>query len=36
MPAVAAGVRDRVWTLSEPIDLLEAAERVPIRREPYK
>jgi hypothetical protein len=35
-PAVAAGVTDHVWTLDELIGLLEAAERVPVRRGPYK
>lgn len=35
-PAVAAGVADHVWTLDELIGLLEAAERTPIRRGPYK
>ncbi len=35
-PAVAAGVADHVWTLDELIGLLDAAERVPIKRGPYK
>jgi len=36
-PAVAAGVADHVWKLSELVGLLEAAETaVPIKRGPYK
>lgn len=36
-PAVAAGVSQHVWKLSEIIDLLDQAERaVPITRGPYK
>ncbi len=36
-PAVAAGVTDHVWKLSEMIALLDEAERaVPIKRGPYK
>jgi IS1 family transposase len=36
-PAVAAGVADHVWTISEIIALLDEAERaVPIKRGPYK
>lgn len=36
-PAVAAGVTDHVWKLSEIIDLLENAENaVPMKRGPYK
>lgn len=36
-PAVAAGVADHVWKLSEIIALLDDAERaVPIKRGPYK
>jgi IS1 family transposase len=35
-PAVAAGVADHVWNLDELIGLLDAAERVPIKRGPYK
>jgi IS1 family transposase len=34
-PAVAAGVSDHVWNISELIDLLEAAEKTPTRRGPY-
>ncbi len=34
-PAVAAGVADHVWTLDELIGLLEAAERVLVRRAHY-
>ena len=34
-PAVAAGVTDHVWTLDELIGLLEAAERVPVKRGRY-
>ncbi len=34
-PAVAAGVTDHVWPLSELIGLLEAAEATPIRRGSY-
>jgi IS1 family transposase len=35
-PAMAAGVSDHVWTLPELIGLLESAERVPVKRGPYK
>jgi hypothetical protein len=35
-PAMAAGVTDHRWTLEELIGLLEAAERVPVKRGPYK
>ncbi|MFL5910384.1 MAG: IS1 family transposase [Gaiellaceae bacterium] len=35
-PAMAAGLSDHVWTLSELIALLEAAEATPVRRGPYK
>lgn len=35
-PAMAAGVTDHVWPLSELIALLEAAESVPTKRGPYK
>lgn len=35
-PAVAAGVADHVWSISEIIALLEAAEATPIKRGPYK
>jgi IS1 family transposase len=35
-PAVAAGVTDHVWTLNELIGLLDAAERVPVRRGSYR
>src|SRR5436305_9629323 len=35
-PAVGAGVADHVWTLDELIGLLDAAERVPVKRGPYK
>jgi len=35
-PAVAAGVADHVWTLTELIGLLEAAEATPIRRGSYQ
>lgn len=35
-PAVAAGITDHVWKLSELIGLLESAERVPTKRGPYK
>lgn len=36
-PAVAAGVADHVWKLSEIIALLENAEQaVPMKRGPYK
>jgi IS1 family transposase len=34
-PAVAAGVTDHVWTLTELIGLLEEAERVPVKRGRY-
>lgn len=35
-PAMAAGVTDHVWSLSELIGLLESAERVPVKRGSYK
>ncbi|HEX6700407.1 MAG TPA: IS1 family transposase [Gaiellaceae bacterium] len=35
-PAMAAGVADHVWTLDELIGLLEAAERVPVKRGAYR
>jgi IS1 family transposase len=35
-PAVAAGVADHVWTLTELIGLLEEAEATPIRRGSYQ
>ena len=35
-PAVAAGVTDHVWKLSELIGLLETAENVPTRRGSYR
>jgi IS1 family transposase len=35
-PAMAAGITDHVWPLSELIALLEAAERMPVKRGPYK
>ncbi|MDX6593191.1 MAG: hypothetical protein QOJ13_2387 [Gaiellales bacterium] len=35
-PAVAAGVTDHVWTLPEMIALLDATEKAPKRRGPYK
>lgn len=35
-PAVAAGVSDHVWKLDELIELLEEAERTPIRRGSHK
>ena len=35
-PAVAAGVTDHVWKLDELIGLLDAAERVPVRRGSYR
>ena len=35
-PSVAAGVADHVWKLDELIGLLEAAERTPTKRGPYK
>lgn len=35
-PAVAAGVTDHIWSLTELIGLLEDAEHVPIKRGPYK
>jgi hypothetical protein len=33
---MAAGVTDHRWTLAELIGLLEAVERVPVKRGPYK
>lgn len=35
-PAMAAGVTDHVWTLREVIALLDATERQPRKRGPYK
>jgi hypothetical protein len=35
-PPMAAGVTDHVWTLSELIGLLEAAEATPITRGSYR
>jgi IS1 family transposase len=35
-PAMAAGLTDHVWSLSELIGLLEAAESYPTKRGPYK
>lgn len=35
-PAVAAGVADHVWKIEEIIALLDAAERVPVKRGRYK
>jgi IS1 family transposase len=35
-PAMAAGMADHVWTLDELIALLEAAERVPVKRGAYR
>jgi IS1 family transposase len=35
-PAMAAGIADHVWTLAELVGLLEASERVPYKRGPYK
>ena len=35
-PAMAAGLTDHVWRLSELIGLLEAAESFPTKRGPYK
>jgi IS1 family transposase len=35
-PAMAAGITDHVWPLSELIALLEDAERVPVKRGPYR
>jgi hypothetical protein len=34
-PPMAAGVTDHVWSLDELIGLLEAAERVPVKRGRY-
>jgi IS1 family transposase len=34
-PAVAAGIADHVWSIDELIGLLEAAERVPVKRGRY-
>jgi hypothetical protein len=34
-PAMAAGLSDHVWTLTELIALLDEAERVPTTRGPY-
>ena len=34
-PAMAAGVSDHVWTLSELVDLLAEAEATPTRRGSY-
>jgi IS1 family transposase len=35
-PAVAAGVADHAWTIDEIVTLLDAVERVPTKRGPYK
>jgi hypothetical protein len=35
-PAMAAGLSDHVWSLSELIGLLEEAESYPTKRGPYK
>ncbi len=35
-PAVAAGVADHVWKISELVELLEAAESTPVKRGAYK
>lgn len=35
-PAVAAGVSDHVWPLSELVDLLESAEATPVKRGAYR
>ena len=35
-PAMTAGIADHVWTLDELVGLLEAAEKVPVKRGSYK
>jgi len=35
-PAMAAGVSDRLWEVSDIVSLLEAAESKPSGRGPYK
>lgn len=35
-PAMAAGLEDHVWTVDELIALLDAAERVPVKRGAYR
>jgi hypothetical protein len=35
-PAMAAGVSDRLWEVSDIVALLEAAEPKPAKRGPYK
>jgi len=35
-PAMAAGVTDRLWEVSDIVALLEAAELKPGKRGPYK
>lgn len=35
-PAVAAGIADHRWTLAELVSVLDAADRVPRKRGPYK
>ncbi len=35
-PAMAAGVTDRLWEVSDIVALVEAAETKPTKRGPYK
>jgi hypothetical protein len=35
-PAMAAGVSDRLWEVSDIVALVEAAEATPAKRGPYK
>jgi hypothetical protein len=35
-PAMAAGVADRLWEVSDIVALVEAAEATPTKRGPYK
>lgn len=35
-PAMAAGVSDRFWEMSDIVALIDAAQPVPAKRSPYK
>lgn len=35
-PAMAAGVTDRLWEISDIVKLIEGAETAPAKRGPYK
>jgi len=36
MPAMAAGVSDRLWEIDDIVALVEANDPKPVRRGPYK